>query len=156
MYYDTSALAGIYIFDDAGTPIDPTQHVTGIDGYRMQSHEVRLSTPVDLPLRAVVGVFYNRNRHDISQNYLIDNLAESVWVTGRPDTWWLTQQVRIDRDKAIFGEVTYDFTEKLSLTGGIRFFKAEGTLEGFYGFGLDQRGGEQHRREKSALCREPR
>lgn len=152
-FYDTmyDPPIGESIFDDSGTLIDPTQHIKGIDGYRMQSHELRLQTPAALPLHAVLGVFYNRNQHDISQNYLIDGLATSLEVTGRPDTWWLTQQVRVDRDKAVFGEVTYDFTEKLSLTGGIRFFKSDNTLEGFYGFGLTN-GWTGSTGEKSVEC----
>ena len=151
-YYDTaySPPVGLYIFDDSGTLIDPTQHILGIDGYKLKSHELRISTPVDLPLHAVAGVFYNSNRHDISQNYLIDNLATSLEVTGRPDTWWLTQQVRLDKDKAVFGEVTYEFTDQLSLTGGIRFFKSEGNLDGFYGFGLTQSWGSSG--EKNPAC----
>ncbi len=153
-YYDTAydPPVGLYIFDDAGTLIDPTQHILGIDGYKLQSHELRISTPADLPLHAVAGLFYNSNRHDISQNYLIDNLATELEVTGRPDTWWLTQQIRLDKDKAVFGEVTYDFTDKLSLTGGIRFFKSEGNLDGFYGFGLTNGWGSTG--EKNPACAE--
>ncbi|MBS1201440.1 MAG: TonB-dependent receptor, partial [Proteobacteria bacterium] len=60
----------------------------------------------------------------------------SLWVTGWPDTWWLTQQVRKDKDYAAFGELTYDLTDKLSVTGGIRFFESKNSLEGFFGYGL--------------------
>jgi outer membrane receptor protein involved in Fe transport len=48
----------------------------------------------------------------------------------------LTEQVRVDRDYAAFGELTYDLTDKLSVTGGIRFFEAKNSLAGFFGFGL--------------------
>src|SRR5262249_12675593 len=77
----------------------------------------------------------------------------SIEVTGWPDTWWLTQQTRIDRERALFGELTYDLTEKLSATAGVRFFKAESDVKGFYGFGLtnDWTGGTG---EKSLACRE--
>ena len=37
---------------------------------------------------------------------------------------------------AIYGEVTFDVTDKLSFTGGVRYFKTENSLEGFFGFGL--------------------
>ena len=46
------------------------------------------------------------------------------------DTIWLTQQKRIDLDKAIFGEMSYDVTDKLTATGGLRVFKSENSLEG--------------------------
>ena len=72
---------------------------------------------------------------------------ESLEVTGWPDTWWLTNQKRVDTSYAAFGEVSYDITDKLTGTVGIRFFKTENTLEGFFGFGLTQswssRTGEQ-------------
>ena len=59
----------------------------------------------------------------------------SLEVTGWPDTWWLTEQKREDKDKAIFGEVTFDFTEKLSGTAGLRVFESDNSLKGFFGFG---------------------
>jgi outer membrane receptor protein involved in Fe transport len=46
---------------------------------------------------------------------------------------WLTDQQRVDRDLAAFGQVTYDITPSLSLTGGVRVFEAKNSLEGFYG-----------------------
>ncbi len=52
-----------------------------------------------------------------------------------PGTIWLTQQKRIDRDSAVFGEAAFDITDKLTLTGGIRFFESENSLKGFYGYG---------------------
>ena len=50
----------------------------------------------------------------------------------------------MDRDSAAFGEVTFDATDKLTLTAGVRAFKAENSLKGFYGFsrGYSSRTGE--------------
>ena len=42
----------------------------------------------------------------------------------------------MDRDAAIYGEVTFDATDKLSFTGGGRYFETENSLEGFFGFGI--------------------
>jgi iron complex outermembrane recepter protein len=143
-YYDECCGYGVYVMDDAGNFIDPTQYIWGKDKYKMQSHELRISSPQDQRFRFVGGLFYARNQHDIEQRYLISNLAgptaippqPSLEVTGWPDTWWLTEQVRVDKDYAAFGEVTFDITEKLSATGGVRFYKYENSLEGFFGFGL--------------------
>ena len=55
-------------------------------------------------------------------------------VPGNPDTIWLTDQERTDKDDAVFGELTFDITDKLSVTGGIRFFEAENSLKGFFGY----------------------
>ena len=101
------------------------------------SHELRLASPKEWRLRFVAGVFYQRQQHGIEQRYVIQNLADSLWVSGWPDTWWLTEQVRVDRDQAVFGEATFDVTDKLSLTAGLRHFKYDNTLAGFRGFGID-------------------
>ena len=34
----------------------------------------------------------------------------------------------------IFGELTFDITDKLAVTGGVRFFEAENSLKGFFGY----------------------
>ena len=65
---------------------------------------------------------------------MIDELPTFQSVTGWPQTFWLTQQVRVDRDYAVFGDLTFDVTEKLKLIGGIRFFWVNNTLNGFFGF----------------------
>jgi outer membrane receptor protein involved in Fe transport len=144
-YYDACCGYGSYVYDDAGSYIDPTQYIQARDKYDKQSHELRISSSGDGRLQYVAGLFFQRQEHDIEQRYVIDGLAGpdtvidppgSLWVTGWPDTWWLTKQLRIDRDYAAFGELTYAITDKLSATGGVRFFRAKNSLEGFFGFGL--------------------
>jgi outer membrane receptor protein involved in Fe transport len=61
-------------------------------------------------------------------------------VNGFPGTLWLTQQKRVDRDYALFGEASYDFTPKLTLTAGGRLFRYDNSLVGFFGFGRDPNG----------------
>jgi hypothetical protein len=34
----------------------------------------------------------------------------------------------------VFGELTFDLTDKLSVTGGVRFFETENSLKGFFGY----------------------
>ena len=144
-FYDDCCGYGSYVYDDAGEFIDPTQYIEAKDRYDKQSHELRISSSGESRFRYVAGLFYQEQTHDIEQVYLIDGLAGpdtvvdppgSLWVTGWPDTWWLTQQVRKDKDYAAFGELTYDLTDKLSVTGGIRFFESKNSLEGFFGYGL--------------------
>src|SRR5207253_1928583 len=48
-----------------------------------------------------------------------------------------TRLKRIDRDYAIFGELSYDIMPGLTFTGGVRGFKAKNTLSGFSGFASD-------------------
>jgi outer membrane receptor protein involved in Fe transport len=95
---------------------------------------LRFTSPADAPLRFIGGLFAQRQSHNIEQNYIIDNIADSITVTGTNSNIWLTKQKRVDRDYAAFGELTYDLTEKLSLTGGLRYYKFDNSLQGFFGF----------------------
>lgn len=134
-FYDLLGGYGSYWYDDAYVTLDnPSQYIQGEDHYRRETHELRLSDS-EGALRWVVGAFYQRQRHFIQQRYLIDNLAAVLEVPGWDDTLWLTQQMRVDQDRAVFGEVTYDLTDKVTVTGGIRFFQSHNSLEGFFGFG---------------------
>jgi iron complex outermembrane receptor protein len=134
-FYDTMSGYGTYFYDNAGDLINPSQYIHGTDGYTKLSHEVRISTDQTKRVRFVGGVFYQRQTHDIQQEYRIDGLADQSDVTGWDDVFWLTKQWRVDRDMAVFGEVTFAATERLSLTGGLRRFRSENSLEGFFGFG---------------------
>ena len=133
-WYDTLASYGAYIFDNSGALINPSQHIQGKDGYHKVSHELRISSPKEDRLRFIGGVFWQDQSHDIEQRYVIDGFADSQTIHGWPNTLWLTKQVRQDKDEAVFGEVSYDFTDKLIATAGGRFFKVDNSLQGFFGF----------------------
>lgn len=133
LFYDIAY--GYTLYNDDGITIDPTQYIQWKDRYKRHSHEFRVSTPSDKRLRFVGGLFFQRQQHGIEQNYKVDDLTALYEVTGWEDTIWLTEQERVDRDYAVFGEVSFDLTDKLTLTGGARWFKAENSLEGFFGYG---------------------
>lgn len=134
-WYDTLAGYGAYFYDNDGALINPSQYIQAVDGYRKRSHELRIASPADRRVRFVAGLFWQQQEHDILQRYRIDNLADSLEVGGWPDTIWLTAQERRDRDQAIFGEVSFDLTDRLTLTAGMRWFEADNSLKGFFGFG---------------------
>jgi outer membrane receptor protein involved in Fe transport len=133
-FYDQMG-SGFYWTDNAGNLVNPSQYIEGKDRYRKESHEIRIASPQDQRFRFVVGGFYQKQKHGIFQNYKIDGLGSDFSVPGYTGTIWLTKQNRVDRDKAVFGQVEFDITDKLMLTAGIRFFKAHNTLVGFYGYG---------------------
>ena len=138
--YDNSyeycgGLANCFYFrDDAGNVINPRQHIIGTDHFRKMSHELRVATPADKPIRALVGAFYQNQKNHIFQNYQVTGLATDLSVGGYPGTLWLTNENREDKDYAIFGEANWDVTNTVTLTGGIRFYKFDNTLYGFAGF----------------------
>ncbi len=136
-----SGLAGcLYYTDSAGRTISPTQQVIGSDHFKKVSQELRIASPSENRLRLVAGLFWQRQSNDIYQDYKVANLAPSVSVNGSPGTLWLTKQDRVDRDYAAFGELSYDLTEKLTATAGVRAFKYDNTLIGFFGFGRNAAG----------------
>jgi len=135
-FYDTINGSGTYFTDNAGELINPSQYIQGKDGYTKTSNELRISTSAENRWRFVGGLFAQRQTHDIQQQYKITGLNDDSDVTGWDDTFWLTKQWRVDRDAAVYGEVTFNATDKLAFTGGARYFRTENSLEGFFGFGL--------------------
>jgi len=138
-FYDTVLGYGSYFTSDGvipgGTLINPAQYINARDGFTKESHELRFASPAEDRFRFIAGLFYQRQEHDIYQRYLMNGLFDGHEVSTLDDTIWLTSQKRIDVDKAIFGEVSFDLTERLTATGGLRLFKSENSLEGFFGFG---------------------
>jgi iron complex outermembrane receptor protein len=126
------SFASVFV-DDNGDQIDPAQFIKSRDRFERFSHEVRLSSPQDWRTRFVVGAFVQRQQHGIEQRYLINDLTSDFSVVGWPDTIWLTEQTRTDRDKGVFGEVSYDLTDQLTATGGLRYYDVDNSLAGYFG-----------------------
>jgi iron complex outermembrane receptor protein len=133
-FYDQISGYGAYWYDNAGDPINPNQYVRSDDRFTKQSHELRFTTPADRRLRLVAGLFYQRQQHNIEQNYIIDGLTDLFVVPGTASNIWLTDQIRVDRDYAVFGELSFDITPQLTVTAGGRLYKYKNSLEGFFGF----------------------
>ncbi len=141
MYADLGGVAGYFYFtDNGGDTILSLQHIIGDDDYSKLSQELRVASPSDARLRFVGGAFYQRQFHNIRQDYRVANLADNMSVNGFPGTLWLTQQERTDRDYALFGELSYDINDQLTVTGGLRGYKFDNSLIGFFGFGRDLNG----------------
>ena len=92
-------------------------------------------------MRGLLGIFWQEQEHDFWQPFVVEGLADVMLPNQGTsplyaDIVYLNSMDRKDTDEAVFGSVSFDITEKLELTGGIRFFKAETTVEGFFGFGL--------------------
>ncbi len=133
-WYDTLAGYGAYFYDNNGNIVNPSQYIRGKDRYKKDSHEIRISSPQDNRFRFVGGYFFQKQYHDIQQDYRIDGIADFLHVTGWPGTIWLTKQIRRDQDEAVFGELSFDFTDRLTGTIGGRHFKVDNSLEGFFGY----------------------
>ncbi|HEX8625689.1 MAG TPA: TonB-dependent receptor [Allosphingosinicella sp.] len=149
-FYDALAGYGAYFYDNDDNYVNPNQFILSDDSFTKMSHELRFASPADKPVRVIAGLFYQRQTHGIEQNYIIEDIADHLTVPGTESNIWLTQQLRVDRDYAAFGEVSWDITPRITLTGGGRLYRFKNSLEGFFGFseGYSSRTGV-------AACRDP-
>jgi iron complex outermembrane receptor protein len=137
--YDAQAIGNSYAYtrfiDNTGHLLDrPVQYTNNHDHYTKFSNELRVTTPADYRLRAILGAFYQKQTDEIRAEFNVPNLPVFYQVTGQQNVYYLSQMPRADHDYAVFGDLTFDVTEKLKLIGGIRFFWVENTLNGFFGF----------------------
>ncbi len=135
-YYAYDATAGGYNFYSCE---DPRISFREQSKYERQSHELRFATPEDKRLRFIGGVFYQESKHSYVFDYRIPNIKPGYQIRD-PNTYFVTDQVREDKETALFGEVYYDLTDTLTATVGGRVFETETSITGEVGtvFGLNQ------------------
>lgn len=128
-------------FSNAGSRIMPGARFTNDDGYTKESHEIRVSTSQENRVRGMLGFFWEKQYHDFEQHWLMEGLADIMLMDEgmNPrfrDTVYMNFLDRTDRDRAVFGHLSFDITDELELTVGARYFEPEVTVKGFFGFGL--------------------
>ncbi len=121
--------------DNAGHQVDPSQRTIGRDHFTKLTQELRIASPSEDRFRFVAGIFFERQGHKIHQDYKIDGIGTDISVPNFPGTIWLTQQMRVDRDMAAYGQASYDIDDQWTATAGVRVFETRNSLYGFYGFG---------------------
>ena len=123
--------------------LDPTQNIISADKYTKHTHELRVVSPKEDRFRLTAGIFFQRQTDAIAANYNITGLSTiptppnaNLVPVGAAfgDTLFLTRINRADRDFASFAEASYDLTDTVTLTAGIRGFIATNSLFGFSGF----------------------
>lgn len=105
--------------------------------YERSTHELRLLSLGDSNLHYTVGVFFQNNEHKYLQQWIQTGMAPEIAVPGlgRTDVYFRTDQARDLEQTAVFGELTYDFSDTLSGTIGARWFDEEASLSGVVGWG---------------------
>jgi iron complex outermembrane recepter protein len=159
IYYTTGYFSSLFFGND-GNPVPPVHYFTNDDEYSRQSHELRISSPQDRRVRGLLGFFYQEHEHDFFQKFLVNGLADVMLpnqgaTPAFADVVYLNSMHREDTDEAVFASLSFDITEKLELTGGIRFFKSETTVKGFFGFGLGFGPGHEPGSDEDDLPDEP-
>ncbi len=154
-FYDTLFGSGSYWRGNSSNPANPAggnpimpQELVYTHGYFEKfSHELRLTTPQEYPVKGTVGLFVERQLHDIYEQYIMpgygfsdpfennaNGFAQYLSIPTLNNTVWLTDEQRVDRDQAAFAQVSWDITSQLQATVGMRHFKYDNSLQGFYGY----------------------
>ena len=103
------------------------------------THEIRFTTPVENDLRLVAGVFYDDVEIETQDNYWYNAVPElgfapnapiaaarSINPSTRPEgVAFFNDITRTEEQIAVFGELTYDLTDNLSATLGLRWYELE-------------------------------
>jgi outer membrane receptor protein involved in Fe transport len=148
VFYDRVYGSGAFWTGNNGLPVMPQEFVDGGGWFEKWSHELRVTTPDNLPVKGTVGLFIQRQLHNIWQLYTMpgfgysnvgignpNGFATALSLPNFPDAIWLTDEQRVDRDQAAFAQVTWDINSQWAVTGGLRYYKYDNSLEGFFGYG---------------------
>jgi len=144
----------------AGTCQAPNLFTTNKVDSEFTSHEIRISTDQDARLRVTAGGFlsemeltemvdfsypgnkfvvgygggYNGTGLGFAENYNYPYDGQGGYKVGAGpyprDTIFRNDILRTDDRMGVFGEVTFDLTDRLSITGGLRWFEYEVDLAG--------------------------
>jgi len=115
---------------------------TNDDGYEKTNHEIRISTDPDRRVRGQIGYFWQHQYHDFEQKWIMEDSVAPIMEMNEgldprfADVIYLNSMYRNDRDKAIFGSVSFDVTDDVEVTVGTRYFEPSVSVKGFFGFGL--------------------
>ena len=151
-----------YVNPYAGSPINPRwlSQFEYLDSERTVSQELRLVSDAgpDRPFGYVVGLYYSKET-SLASSPLTDpgsperSVAEGctlpvypgssfpfcLLLTGPNDEAYDILDTQYFTDKSVYADVTYNFTKKLQLTGGVRYFKEDFTDIGaaaLYDYGI--------------------
>jgi len=135
---------------------DPIGYLTNDQQNTSKTLEVRLTNSTD-NLSWTAGMFYMDSDESWDFDSVTDNYADSpafaTWsayaaydgVTIEPDaSWWYSSQQTNRVDKAVFGELDYNLTDRLSLLVGGRWYEIDREIDykvnrpaGYWGFDYD-------------------
>lgn len=125
---------------DFSTCTDPREQFDSDDTYEVMTHEFRVQNDEANRLRFIAGLFYQKAEHDYLNIWHIPSIPPERSVNANPqlsgypdDAYFVTDQLRTEKELAGFGEVSFDITEQLTATGGIRVFQTKSSIVGAVG-----------------------
>lgn len=129
----TAALPSVFVPYYTGTPTNPRFNSLAVfvDKSSSFTQEVRLVSAPSDTIEYVVGAFYQREkRTDLWSSYGLGQFdynntpgVVSFSGIGADDRYFTVGGSQTFTDKSVFGELTWHVTDRLNLTGGLRFFE---------------------------------
>lgn len=143
-YNNAGAFIAYYTctYDAVRECFDPTKGFRGIQEQTRNTHEFRVNTPQEMSLRATVGVFYDDFKIETQDDFhyfanfdrallgFPDPIAplSSRSVNPNPrsrQVGFYNDITRSEEQIAGFGEVSYDITDQITATFGMRYYDLE-------------------------------
>jgi outer membrane receptor protein involved in Fe transport len=126
---------------------DPTQGVIAFIENDRTTHELRISRSDDEKLNFVAGIYYDDIETGVDTNFYVA-ASTGFFALNRPISTathfnpnprppgitFMNDAIRTEEQFAIFGEVTYNFTDEWSGTIGLRYYDLETALVGSSNF----------------------
>ena len=136
--YDTYGSYATYFPLANGQFIDPTQNSILGDKYTKLTNELRFSSPSENRWRLTAGLFMQRQTDQVRADYEIQRISavpNPIYFSPFPggDSAFRTRIKRTDRDYAAFAQGEFDLSDRLTMIGGLRYFRYDNTIYGFSG-----------------------
>ncbi|WP_163930959.1 TonB-dependent receptor [Paraferrimonas sp. SM1919] len=139
--------------------LDPTKGFKGQQEQTRQTHEFRVATDASKDLRFIGGIFYDNFEIRTQDDYVyvstpdlgfVPNAPISDSVKVNPDprmpgVAFFNDITRIEDQIAVFGELSYDITDKLTATAGLRWYQIESDFAGSSNFAQKGEDGDSGR-----------
>jgi len=104
--------------------------------YERDTHELRLQSIGDGAFQYTVGAYYTKASHKYLQEWIQPGISPNRTVPGgAANRFFRTDQQREDEQTALFGEVSFAFSDQFSATVGARYFENDSNLAGVVGWG---------------------
>ncbi|MFC6632992.1 TonB-dependent receptor [Microbulbifer taiwanensis] len=152
-YNDVGGYVAYYTCDYVDSCYDPTKGYVGLVENTRTSHELRLSTPEEYALRLTAGAFYEDVEILDRGNFVYGSIVDLGFPQNYPRGWspdssdpnrataidpgarpagvaFFNDITRTEEQLAFFGELSYDVTEKLTATVGLRHYDIDVKLLG--------------------------
>lgn len=126
-------------YNDSGGCVDPRIQYENDSTMERSTMEVRLQSSGDSRMDWIFGLFHTEDEHAYFNQWIIPTLSDGSSIPfdrnirDTANLYFATNQIRNTSENAMFGELTWHFSDKLSGTLGARWFETKDALEGFVG-----------------------